>query len=261
MSSEKQPVVDIVIPVYREGDLILSTLRSLRDHVQTTFRVLLCHDDDKDPTLEVVARYRRELPPVIPVKNRGIGALGAVMTGFACSQADIVAMVPADDDYNASLLDAMFARILDGVDIICPSRFMTGGRMEGCPPVKAILVRLVAWFLFHVAGLPTRDATNGFRVFSRKVIRKIHIETSAGFGYSLEYLVKAQRLGWRIEEQPVCWFEREKGKSRFRILAWAPIYLRWVGYALATRYLGCRRVNCRMDGFKPSAACRLGKSS
>lgn len=234
---DENPLVDIVIPVYREGESILPVLQSIRDRVRTPLRVLICHDQDDDPTLEAIRREKERLPPIHFVRNRGSGALGAVMTGFRLSTAPVVAMVPADDDYNAGRLDAMFAQILQGTDIVCPSRFIGDGCMEGCPAMKAFLVRSAAWFLYHIAGVPTRDPTNGFRVFSRRVIDRIPIETRAGFGYSLEYLVKVQRLGWRIEERPVHWFERKTGRSRFRILAWAPTYLRWVGYALITRFL------------------------
>jgi hypothetical protein len=92
--------------------------------------------------------------------------------------------------------------------------------------------------MYHVVGVPTHDPTNGFRLFSRRVLDRIPIETTAGFAYSMELLVKAQRLGWRVEERPVQWFERKMGRSRFRVLKWAPSYLRWVWYALATRFLG-----------------------
>ena len=35
------------------------------------------------------------------VRNRGRGAHGAVLTGFAASNAPFVVVYPADDDYNA----------------------------------------------------------------------------------------------------------------------------------------------------------------
>ena len=44
------------------------------------------------------------------VRNRGRGAHGAVLTGFAASDAPFVVVYPADDDYNAAILDPMVAR-------------------------------------------------------------------------------------------------------------------------------------------------------
>ena len=55
-----------------------------------------------------------------------------------------------------------------------------------------------------------------------------------GFAYSIELLVKAHRLGWRIGEVPAAWLERRAGKSRFQVLKWVPQYLKWFFYAFAT---------------------------
>ncbi len=125
----------------------------------------------------------------------------------------------------------------EGCDIVCASRFMPGGAMKNCPWLKALLVRTAAFTLYHLARLPTHDATSGFRLFSRRVIEEIPVESEEGFCYSIELLVKAHRLGWRIGEVPALWHERKQGTSRFRVLKWLPAYLRWYGYAFATTLL------------------------
>ena len=113
--------------------------------------------------------------------------------------------------------------------------------MVGCRWFKATLVRVAAFVLYHVARVPTHDPTNGFRLFSKRVIREIPIESTAGFAFSMELLVKAHRRGWKIAEVPASWFERKQGKSRFRILRWLPIYLRWFFYAFATVFTGRKK--------------------
>jgi hypothetical protein len=114
---------------------------------------------------------------------------------------------------------------------------MPGGAMRNCPWLKAALVRTAAFLLHYGAALPTRDPTSGFRMFSRRVVDQIKIESDQGFCYSVELLVKAHRLGWRIGEVPALWFERQHGASRFRVVKWLPAYLRWFNYAFATTYL------------------------
>jgi glycosyltransferase involved in cell wall biosynthesis len=233
------PELDIVIPVYNEGGVILGSLASLREHVRTPFRVLICYDRDEDDTLTTL-RGRPDFMQTIAiefVRNSGRGAHGAVLSGFAASRAPFVLMFPADDDYNAGMLDALVAKAKEGCAIACASRFMPGGSMTGCPWLKAALVRAANFTLYHLARLPTHDASNGFRLFSRRVIDGIVIESDRGFCYSIELLVKTHRLGWRIGEVPAQWFERKAGESRFRVLRWLPAYLRWYGYAFATTWL------------------------
>jgi glycosyltransferase involved in cell wall biosynthesis len=233
------PRLDIVIPVYNEGDIILGMLGELRRQVATPSRFLICYDQPDDNTLAAIKANpdRVEGMTIEFVQNRTRGAHGAVIAGFAASTAPLVLVFPADDDFNAGIVDAMVAKAEQGADVVCASRFIPGGCMVGCRWLKAALVRTAAFTLYYVAGLPTRDATNGFRLFSRRVIERIEIESDAGFCYSLELLVKCHRLGWPVSDVPAKWFERTQGASRFQVLNWVPAYLRWFLYAFATTFL------------------------
>lgn len=228
--------LDIIIPVYNEGRNIMRVLDSLRRNVRARSRVTLVYDHEDDDTLAVI----RERPPdsaLRTVINRGRGAFDAVVTGLVASTAPYVVVYAADDDYNACRLDAMVACARAGAEIVVASRLTRGGTMTGAPLLKGMLVRTAGLVLRHLARLPVHDPSNGFRLFSRRVIDGIYLESSKGFTYSIEYLVKCHRLGWRIAEVPVDWRERTHGHSRFRVLSWLPAYLRWVMYAFATQYL------------------------
>jgi dolichol-phosphate mannosyltransferase len=230
------PELDIVIPVYNEGGNIVPVLESLRLGVKTPFRVLICYDFEEDNTLAALKAYQGGVA-IEYVKNRGRGALGAVLTGFEASTAPAVLMFPADDDYNAPRIDVMMAKFREGCDVVVASRFMPGGCMEGCPWLKAFLVRAAAVSLYHLGRLPTRDPSNGLRIFSRRLLQQVPVESTVGFAFSIELLVKCHRLGWPIGEVPAAWHERRSGKSRFQVLKWVPQYLVWFGYAFATTYL------------------------
>jgi dolichol-phosphate mannosyltransferase len=232
-----KPELDIVIPVYNEGENILPVLDSFKKQVKTPCRVLICYDHENDNTLPVVRAYPLETFPIVLVKNRGRGALGAVLTGFKDSTAPAVLMYPADDDYNAPRIDQMMQEFRRGCEIVVASRFIRGGCMKGCPWLKATLVRSSAFVLHYLARLPTHDPSNGLRIFSRRTLDNIPIESTVGFAYSIELLVKVHRLGWPIGEVPAAWLERRAGKSRFQVLKWVPQYLKWFFYAFGTTYL------------------------
>ena len=229
--------LEILIPVYNEGKNIYPVLDALARSVETPVRVLICYDFDEDSTLDALRDYPPPPFEIRLVKNRGKGVHGAVVTGFQEGTAPAVIVMPADDDYNTGIIDTMFQKFRAGCDIVAASRFMSGGCMEGCRWQKAVPVRISAFTLYYLARLPTRDASNGFRLFSRRLLNTVQIESEIGFTYSIELLVKCQRLGWQIGEVPARWFERKKGSSRFRVLKWLPAYLRWYFYAFATTYL------------------------
>lgn len=232
--------LDIVIPVFNEGKNIQRILNALHQGIQRhTYRVLICYDFAEDTTLTALEAYDNPGIPIELVLNPSRGPHAAVIAGFRASTAPTIMVFPADDDYNPPIVDNMMDQAKNGCDIVCASRFMKGGQMVGCPWLKALFVRTSAWALYYVARVPTHDPSNGLRIFSRRVIDQIPIESSQGFTYSLELLVKAHRLGWRICELPAQWFERSnaEGQSNFKVLEWLPGYLKWFFYAFATTYL------------------------
>ena len=125
MNSDAPPRLDIIIPVYNEGANILPTLQSILRTVKTPPRVLICYDREDDDTLPAINDNRAALGPlaISLVRNRGRGAHGAVLSGFAASKAPFAIVLPADDDYNAGILDGWRRR--------CPSR------LRRAPPAAA----------------------------------------------------------------------------------------------------------------------------
>ena len=228
--------LDIIIPVYNEGENILEVLDSLKQNVTTSSRILICYDHDGDNTLPVIRNIKNFPFEIVEVKNRRKGAHGAVTTGFNYSNASAVIVFPADDTFNAKIIDQMYQKFKEGNDIVAASRFMKGGCMKGCPFLKDLLVRIASFTLHYFANIPTKDTTSGFKLFSRKVLDNILIESTEGFTYSIELLVKCHRLRWRIAEVPASWYERSKGKSRFYLSKWLLPYLRWYIYAFMTTY-------------------------
>ncbi len=230
------PDLQILIPVYNEGDKIHQVLDHLETSVRTPFEVHILYDSDEDNTLAALDRYLSR-GIIRRVRNRGRGVHGAVMTGFESATAPAILVFPADDTFNGPIIDRMVAAFRDGAELVSASRFMPGGCMKGCPWIKAVLVRSAAFTLYHLARIPTHDSSNGFRLFSRRLVRTVRIESSEGWAFSIELLAKCHRLGWKIREVPAQWFERGSGKSRFRLWKWLPIYLRWYRYAFETAFL------------------------
>ena len=74
--------IDIVIPVYNEGEGIIDVMESLRRWVETPFRVLICYDREEDNTLEALSTYSQRDFEIVRVKNRGRGVHSAVVSGF-----------------------------------------------------------------------------------------------------------------------------------------------------------------------------------
>ena len=233
---DKAPL-DIIIPIYNEGDKVLKLLSTFQDIVKTRIRVLLCYDHEDDN----VFHYKDDLSKlnfnVVFVKNPSSGPCAAIKEGLFYGESECAIVYPADDFLNVKIIDKMYFAFKEKNDIVVASRFIKGGSMKGCPLIKSILVRVASTTLFILSSIPVKDASNGFRLFSRHLLNLVDIESKVGFAYSLELLAKCNRLKLKIHEIPAQWEERSEGSSRFKIFKWLPEYLKWYFYGLSTTWL------------------------
>jgi len=229
--------LEIIIPIYNEGEKVVKLLNQFQVLIKTKFKILLCYDLSDDN----IFNYEKELKKfnfeIILVKNPSTGPCAAIKEGLYYGNSDCVIVYPADDLLNINIIDQMYISFKNNNDIVVASRFIKGGSMKGCPLIKSILVRLASYTLYLLSSIPVRDASNGFRLFSRRLLNIVEIESNIGFAYSLELLAKCNRLKLQISEIPAQWEERSEGSSRFKIFKWLPTYLRWYFYGLETTWL------------------------
>ena len=235
---------DLIIPIYNEGKNLLKLFKHLKKSIKSNYRILLCYDSDKDDVFRFVNQLKNINNEFILVKNKYDGPCGAIISGFEFSdEFECTIVYPADDFINGVIVDQMYNKFLEGYDIVAPSRFMKGGSMIGCPMIKSILVRFASFTLYKFSSIPIEDASNGFRLFSRKLLQSVKIESKLGFAYSLELLVKAERMKLKITQIPSKWEERSKGMSRFKIFKWLRQYLTWYFYGIRTSWFGEKKIN------------------
>ena len=226
--------LDILIPVFREEGNISKTLEEIFKIYEINFRVLVVYDFDEDPTIQVI-KNNFEKNEIIYLKNKYQGLNGAIKTGFENIQSKAALLYPADDHENFNLICKMFNKYNEGYDIVCASRFIDGGSYKGAPLVKRLIVKFVSFTLTNFTSLPTKDATNGFRLFSKSVVEKFPIESKKGFTFSIELLAKAYRNNYKIAEMPEKWPVRTSGESKFSYYS-IPFYFKWYIYILMTAF-------------------------
>ena len=228
-------ILSIVVPVYMEGAAVEPVLRSLTAGVVTPHEILVVYDFDEDPTVPVIAALSGQLPAIRGHRNDlGRGVLNAMKAGIAASSGRYVLVTMADGSDEPHIIDDMVRLAEAGADVVAASRYMPGGRQIGGPRVKALLSRIAGLSLHHVAGVRTHDATNNFKLYSRRFLDAVMIESEAGFELALELTVKATIEGRAVAEVPTTWRDRTSGTSNFKLRQWLPHYLRW--YLMAIRY-------------------------
>jgi hypothetical protein len=114
-----------------------------------------------------------------------------------------------------------------GVGVAVASRHVQGGQLVGSPFLKGFLSKIAGLILYYFANMGTRDATNNFKIYSKRFLDSVVIKSQHGFEIGLELTTKAKLSNWRIAEIPTIWIERSEGKSNFPLLKSLPRYIYW----------------------------------
>jgi len=227
----------LVIPVYNEGANFPSLWSAVTSQIRSPFRALVVYDSDEDNTVPVLRQIiTAGESRLVPIKNDvGRGVVGAIRTGFNHVASGPVLVIMADLSDDLTQVDEMVDLYRQGYHVVAGSRYMRGGRLLDAPPLKGAMSRVAGLTLHWFRGIPTHDATNAFKLYDSKILKKMTIESRAGFELSLEITVKAFLGGCRIVEIPTTWRGRTQGESRFRVWAWLPHYLKWYLMAFGPR--------------------------
>ena len=142
--------LDILIPVFNEGGTITKTIKNILSVVKCNYKILICYDYDEDPTLEIIRESFPNDQKIIFVKNISQGFNNALISGFNNTKAEAILIFMADDHINHNVINLCYEKFREGYQVICPSRFIMGGKMIGNPFFKAFLTKLASFFLFNL---------------------------------------------------------------------------------------------------------------
>jgi glycosyltransferase involved in cell wall biosynthesis len=229
-------MLTVVVPVRNEGDGFRRLHGELARHLPAESRIVVVFDRPDDTTVAVLGELQAIDPRVEPHLNPiAPGFVNALRAGFAVTGDGAVIVVMGDLSDDLSIVPAMLERYRLGARVVCPSRYMPGGRQIGGPLLKRTLSRLAGLSLYRTGALPVHDATNNFRLYDAAFLRATPVESRRGFAVALELTVKAREAGLRIDEIPTVWRDREWGASSFDTVGSIGAYLRWWLRAMARR--------------------------
>ena len=228
--------LDIIIPVYNEDENIIKLLKLLDSTVICNFRILICYDNETDKTLKHFKNLNIIKNEIKLIKNPKQGPNSAIIEGIKSSNSKIILVYMADDFENIKLINEMVDLIEKGNDLVIPSRFITGGKMLGAVKSKEMVTRIGSNLIYYLAGIPYKDCTNAFKMFSASITNIIKFESTMGFTFALELVVKSYFLKLKIIEVPSTWIEVKNRKSNFKMIKWIPYYIYWLLYSMIKNY-------------------------
>ncbi len=219
----------MVIPVYNEPDNIPLVLQALPQNIPVPFEILAVYDYDGDTTLPVLRKLQREYPQLRLVKNSvARGPSGALRAGFAEAAAPLILVTMADLCDDLTQVPHLLQLVKNGADLVTPSRYCPGGEQRLKESLKVKAPRTAGWLIHALAGLPTRDPTNSFKLYSAAMLNDMRLRSTVSFSVTLEIVAKAHCLGYKIVEVPTVWRDRQHGKTNFKLGRSLVAYFPWL---------------------------------
>lgn len=198
--------LSVVIPAYNESSIIEDTLRTVTarlEQMEADYELILVDDGSTDDTAEKVRAFEGPKVRLAGYQpNRGKGC--AVRTGMLAAKGDYVVCTDADLAYGLENIPDMLKKLENtGADLVIGSRRLSGDGYQNYPPLRLVASKVFGAMVRVFSGLPY-DTQCGIKAYRRAAAQDIFSKCATdGFAFDFEVLLRAQRLGLRVEQEAV----------------------------------------------------------
>ena len=202
--------LSIVLPAYNEEANVASAVEQVSAVAQQLgmdYEIILVNDGSADRTGEIGRELAQRVPNFRLVEhypNRGYG--GSLKAGFAAATQELIAFVPADNQFDFGEVNLLLERI-EEADIV--SGYRADRQDAFIRRLNALGWNTVVRLLF---GRLCRDIDCGFKLFRREILEHVTI-VSDGAMVDTEFLAGAKARGYRITDVEVTHLPRVIGEA------------------------------------------------
>jgi dolichol-phosphate mannosyltransferase len=222
----QSPQIAIVAPSFNERANIrpfVASIASALRHYE--WEMIIVDDDSPDGTYQEVLEIVQINPRVRGLRRIGRkGLASAVIEGILASNAPVVAVMDADLQHDEAVLPAMFARILEGVDLVVGTRYSCGGSVGTWSKDRVRMSRIATVLSRILIGSRTSDPMSGFFMARRQIVNNcVHDLSQQGYKILLD-LIASSPESIRIEDVAYTFRERSEGVSKLTAMVVAEFF-------------------------------------
>ncbi|MBI5449529.1 glycosyltransferase [Candidatus Gottesmanbacteria bacterium] len=208
-----QVSLNIVIPVFNEAADLEKSIRTLVEFLMKNmddfaWTVTIVDNASVDDTLDISRKLSHDYQrvQVIHLLERGRGR--AVKYAWELSNTDMVAYMDVDLSTDLRHFPSLVRSLSEGYDVAIGSRNAKGARVYGrnilrTVTSKAYILLIKCFFFVHFS-----DAQCGFKAMTRRMVKVLLPNTiDTEWFFDTELLILAEKLGYRIYEEPVTWID------------------------------------------------------
>ena len=208
--------LSLVIPAYNEQARLPYTLSQIEAYVcreGLDCEVIVVDNGSRDATSAVVQQASLRFSALRLLRTDGRGKGRAVRTGMLAADGAVVIFADADLSWQVEDLSRFLALVDERSPIVIGSREGAGARRIGEPMYRHLMGRAFNRVVQALAVPGIEDSQCGFKAFradaARAVFSRQRIE---GFGFDVEVLYLARRLGFGVRVVPLRWEHKENSR-------------------------------------------------
>ncbi len=223
--------VCVVVPTYNERENVQSLVDSVKLAGVSGLCLLFVDDTSPDGTAELIREIASRdawVKVLVRGEKKGIGS--AYQYGFreALSNLspEVIVEMDADLQHPPSEIIELVRALEAGAEVAVGSRYVPGGAVVGWGFWRRIVSRGANAFARGLLGLPVKDATSGFRAFSRRAATEVSEADLPANGFEFQvaslHLLKTKM---KIVEVPYSFSARKAGKSKLGLADMARFFV------------------------------------
>ena len=203
--------ISIIIPAKDESARLPAFLTSVIEFCRSFKRhceIIVVDDGSTDETAACAESFKNQWPNIKVIRlSRNYGKGHAVKRGFLEAQGEIVLFLDADGSTPAQEIARNVHWFEQGYDIIIGSRVAVEQGIDVKVRAHRKCIGMVFNFFVHAFLIKDiKDTQCGFKMFRRSVVGplfgRVYLD---GFGFDLEVLYLAKRMGYKIKEVAIHW--------------------------------------------------------
>ncbi|MEG3656577.1 polyprenol monophosphomannose synthase [Arenibacter palladensis] len=210
----------VIIPTFNEIENIELIIHSVFA-LEQDFHILVVDDNSPDGTAEAVKALQEHYPNRLFLEERrGKSGLGtAYIHGFKWAierKYEFIFEMDADFSHAPPDLIKLRQACVDGADVAVGSRYKKGINVVNWPLHRILLSYGASFYVKLITGMKVHDPTAGFVCYRRKVLETINLDSIKfiGYAFQIEMKFRAHLQKYRIEEVPIVFTDRIRGKSK-----------------------------------------------
>lgn len=206
----------LVIPTLYEADnvqVLLERIQKSLEPLDIAYELIVVDDDSQDGIEDLVHEAASKDDRVRLLVRKGVrGLAGAVIHGWAHTDADVLGVIDADLQHPPELLPQLW-QALEGNDVVLASRYAPQGSRKNWSRFRHLISQIAIWMTLPLQrpNIRVMDPMSGFFLVRRNSIRDLTLHPW-GFKILLEILVCGNIRS--AKEIPFSFGHRYKGRSK-----------------------------------------------